>query len=64
MPGAGVPWQLRLNFRKLDLAAGPAPGFSNLNFVAAGKGGTVLQANGTTDGVVLTVAPSGQRRGL
>jgi len=58
-PGAGVPWQVRLNFRKLDLAAGPAPAFSDLNFAADGQGGTVLQASGTAAGVALTVAPSG-----
>ena len=58
-PGAAVPWQVRLNFRKLDLAASPAPDFSDLNLVAAGQGGTVLQASGTADGVALIVAPSG-----
>jgi Protein of unknown function/AsmA-like C-terminal region len=57
--GAAAPWQVWLNFQKLDLAANPAPDFSGLRFFAAGEGGTVLQANGTAGGVALTIMPSG-----
>jgi AsmA-like C-terminal region/Protein of unknown function len=58
-PEAATPWQVWLNFQKLDLAASPAPDFSGLRFFAAGQGGTVLQASATAGGVALIIAPSG-----
>ena len=58
-PGMAAPWQVWLNFQKLDLAASPAPDFSDFRLFAAGQGGTVLQAHGTAGGVALTIAPSG-----
>jgi Protein of unknown function/AsmA-like C-terminal region len=58
-PGVATPWQVWLNFQKLDLAANPAPDFSGLRFFAAGEGGTVLRASGTAGGVALAIMPSG-----
>ncbi len=58
-PGMAAPWQVWLNFQKLDLAASPAPDFSNFRLFAAGQGGTVLQAHGTAGGAALTISPSG-----
>ena len=61
---AAARWRVWLDFRKLDLAASPAPDLPGLRFFAAGAGGTMLQANGAAGDVVLTIAPAGSARQL
>ncbi len=64
-PPSGPPWQLRLNFAALDLAASPAPGLQNFAFTGNGIGSTLLAASASAQGAAAAITPlTGLRRNL
>lgn len=62
---SGPPWQASLAFQTVYVTKPPAPGLADVRLTASGRGYDLRQANGTADGVNVTVAPlSGQHRSL
>jgi hypothetical protein len=61
-PPSGPPWTATLAVQRLDLAGPPAPPLQNVSLTASGVGGTVLNAEGTADGLSVTVAPQTRLR--
>jgi hypothetical protein len=56
-PPSGPAWSVRLAFQRLDLAAPPAPDLAGFTFAGNGVGATLLRANATAQGILLTVTP-------
>ncbi len=56
-PPSGPGWTARLNFAQLYLSEEQAPGLAHFTLEAQGKGATLLQAQGSADGLALSVTP-------
>ncbi|HYP63278.1 MAG TPA: AsmA-like C-terminal domain-containing protein [Acidocella sp.] len=54
---SGPPWQVHLAFDRLYLADSPAPPLAAFSLTAAGRGASLLQAEGATNEIYLSVAP-------
>jgi hypothetical protein len=54
---SGPLWQVHLAFAQLYLADYPAPPLAGFSLTAAGRGATLLQAEGATNEIYLSVAP-------
>jgi Protein of unknown function/AsmA-like C-terminal region len=53
----GPGWSARVKFARLYLAEAPAPALTGFALTAQGRGATLLQAQGSADGLSLTVTP-------
>jgi hypothetical protein len=56
-PPGGPGWTARVKFAQLYLAEAPAPALTGFALTAQGRGATLVQAQGTADGLSLSVAP-------
>jgi Protein of unknown function/AsmA-like C-terminal region len=56
-PPSGPGWTARLKFAQLYVAPSPAPALSSFALEAQGRGATLLQAQGSADGLSLSVTP-------
>jgi len=58
VPPSGPQWTAAIAVQTMDLAAPPAPGLHALSVTASGQGGTVLNAEGTAQGLNFTISPA------